>query len=132
MNSGITGEEIKRLFNYLEESKTNNDLQIIMTTEGCHDLYKLFIDFNNYQKILEEKNKTFEDYNKDLNNQLDKLEEENRILKELNVCVGCNNNLDYKSRIDKAIKLLEEDYFEDGSGNNVEEVIKILKGEENE
>ena len=36
---------------------------------------------------------------------------------------------DYKSRIDKAIKLLKEDYFEDGSGNNVEEVIKILKGE---
>jgi len=35
-------------------------------------------------------------------------------------------------RILKAIKLLEEDYFEDGSGNNVEEVIKILKGEENE
>ena len=59
---------------------------------------------------------------------IDELEEENRILKELNVCVGCNNNLDYKSRIDKAIKLLEEDYFEDGSGNNVEEVIKILKG----
>ena len=63
---------------------------------------------------------------------IDELEEENKTLKELNVCVGCNNNPDYKSRIDKAIKLLEEDYFEDGSGNNVEEVIKILKGEENE
>ena len=35
-----------------------------------------------------------------------------------------------EERIDKAIKLLKEDYFEDGSGNNVEEVIKILKGEE--
>ena len=34
-----------------------------------------------------------------------------------------------QQRIDKAIKLLKEDYFEDGSGNNVEEVIKILKGE---
>ena len=33
-----------------------------------------------------------------------------------------------QQRIDKAIKLLKEDYFEDGSGNNVEEVIKILKG----
>ena len=61
---------------------------------------------------------------------IDELEEENKTLKELNVCVGCNNNPDYKSRIDKAIKLLKEDYFEDGSGNNVEEVIKILKGEE--
>lgn len=41
-----------------------------------------------------------------------------------------NNKL--KERIDKAIKLLKEDYFEDGSGNNVEEVIKILKGENND
>ena len=37
-----------------------------------------------------------------------------------------------KETINKSIKLLEEDYFEDGSGYNVEEVIKILKGEENE
>lgn len=55
MNSEITLEEIKRLFNYLEENKTNDNLQIIMTTEGCNDLYKLFIDFNKYQKILEER-----------------------------------------------------------------------------
>ena len=55
MNSGTTFEEIKRLFDYLEENKTNNDLQIILTTEGCHDLYKLFIDCNQYQKILEER-----------------------------------------------------------------------------
>lgn len=54
MNSGIKLEEIKRLFNYLEENKTNNDLQIIMTTEGCHDLYELFINCSKYQKILEE------------------------------------------------------------------------------
>ena len=55
MNSGRTLEEIKRLFNYLEENKTNDDLQIIMTTEGCHDLYELFIDCSKYQKILEER-----------------------------------------------------------------------------
>ena len=61
MNSGTTFEEIKRLFDYLEENKTNNDLQIILTTEGCHDLYKLFIDCNQYQKILEERiNKAIE------------------------------------------------------------------------
>lgn len=55
MKSGITLEEIKRLFNYLEENKTNGNLQIIMTTESCHDLYKLFIDFNKYQKILKKR-----------------------------------------------------------------------------
>lgn len=53
MNSGRSLEEIKKLFNYLEENKTNNNLQIIMTTEGCHELYKLFIDINKYQKFLE-------------------------------------------------------------------------------
>ena len=61
MNSGRTLEEIKRLFNYLEKNKAKNDLQIIMTTEGCHGLYKLFIDCNKYQKMLEERiNKAIE------------------------------------------------------------------------
>ena len=34
-----------------------------------------------------------------------------------------------ENRIDKAIKLIEEDYFEDGSGENIEKVLEILKGE---
>ena len=89
-----------------------------------------------FKKLKEEYITLEEDYgtceleNSKLRDKIKELEEENKTLKELNVCVGCNNNPDYKSRIDKAIKLLKEDYFEDGSGNNVEEVIKILKGEE--
>jgi len=36
---------------------------------------------------------------------------------------------DLQDRIDKAIKLIEDDYFEDGSGRNIDEVLVILKGE---
>ena len=43
-----------------------------------------------------------------LEKQVKELEEENNTLKELNVCVGCDNNPDYKSRIDKAIEYIEE------------------------
>ena len=39
------------------------------------------------------------------------LQEENRILKELNICVGCNNNPDCKLRIDKAIEKIHDMYF---------------------
>ena len=35
----------------------------------------------------------------------------------------------YKARIDKAIELIKNDYFEDGSGNNIDEVLNILQGE---
>lgn len=59
--------------------------------------------------------------NEELKNLIEKYDKEtNKLFKE---------NKELKSKLDKAIKLLKEDYFEDGSGNNVEEVIKILKGE---
>ena len=66
------------------------------------------------------------------------LEEENKELKELNVCVGCNNNPNYKSRIDKAIEYIRSEYTitdddvylalysSDGTLGKLE---KILKGE---
>lgn len=37
-----------------------------------------------------------------------------------------------QDRIDNAIKLIEEDYFEDGSGENIEKVLEILKGSDKE
>ena len=98
-------------------------------------------------------NATFEDieWNYENNNEycnvfyedrIKELEEENERLKELNVCVGCNNNPDYKSRIDKAIEYIEEhkrnvyDTFGEGivfgEMGGIKEIIKILKGEENE
>ena len=97
-------------------------------------------------------NATFEDieWNYENNNEycnvfyedrIKELEEENERLKELNVCVGCNNNPDYKSRIDKAIEYIEEhkrnvyDTFGEGivfgEMGGIKEIIKILKGEEN-
>ena len=104
MNSGTTFEEIKRLFDYLEENKTNNDLQIILTTEGCHDLYKLFIDCNQYQKILEE-----------------------RIYKAIEYIYLYSTQRKYfKNIIDRLNN--QEIQFK----GKIEDLLKILKGEENE
>ena len=44
----------------------------------------------------------------------DYLKEENESLKELNVCVGCNNNPDYKSRNEKTIELLNRHDIDTG------------------
>ena len=72
------------------------------------------------------------------------LQEENKTLKELNICVGCNNNPDYKSRNEKAIKYIRQhscivrtkdnDFELDLylQGNNTEELLNILEGENNE
>ena len=69
---------------------------------------------------------------------IDELEEENKTLKELNVCVGCNNNPDYKSRIDKAIKYLKlkvdipKNHLEEAIKDREEDLLKILGEEEND
>ena len=42
------------------------------------------------------------------------LQEENKVLKELNVCVGCKNNLSLQERIDKAIELLNRHDIDTG------------------
>ena len=106
MNSGTTFEEIKRLFDYLEENKTNNDLQIILTTEGCHDLYKLFIDCNQYQKILEER----------INKAIEYIEEINEERKGLSVS-------EFMGKWRDILK-----YYE--SGAIINDLLKILKAEE--
>ena len=54
----------------------------------------------NVKSILEDINSNI------LWNYITNLEQENEILKEQNVCVGCNNNPDYKSRIYKAIEYI--------------------------
>ena len=61
------------------------------------------------------------------------LEEENKTLKELNVCVGCDNNPDYKTRIDKAIEYIKQSQNYILPNNvyvNGNDLLKILKGEE--
>lgn len=83
---------------------------------------------SNKLKELEEKNKTFEDCNKDLNNQLDKLEED------LEAEKSTSSNL--AKRILKAIKYLElnvdipKNHLEEVIKDREEDLLKILKGEE--
>ena len=99
-------------------------------------------------------NATFEDieWNYENNNEycnvfyedrIKELEEENERLKELNVCVGCNNNPDYKSRIDEAIKYIKDNVAVYSFGNksedyahwefddsNIQDLLQILNTEE--
>lgn len=90
----------------------------------------------NYENNNEYCNVFYED-------RIKELEEENKTLKELNVCVGCDNNIDYKSRIDKAIEYIEKnkqigmfaDLRKDGTLQytiecDADDLLKILKGEE--
>jgi hypothetical protein len=84
-------------------------------------------------KIPNKVMKAFEDMSDYIND----LKEENKTLKELNVCVGCDNNPDYKSRIDKAIDYIIERYDYKGHAlthtfdkDNVRELLNILKGSE--
>ena len=59
------------------------------------------------------------------------LEEENKKLKELNVCVGCDNNTDYKSRNEKALEVING-YFTEGFDDEYDMLNNIqdkLKGE---
>ena len=71
------------------------------------------------------------------------LKEENESLKELNVCVGCNNNPDYKQRIDKAIEYIHnhQPVFELSNKEQIQEwfekeyyieLLNILNGDDEE
>jgi hypothetical protein len=87
---------------------------------------------NKVYKIPNKVMKAFEDMSDYIND----LKEENKTLKELNVCVGCDNNPDYKSRIDKAIEELKTANTVDIDSDRLCEIIEyvefILKGEKNE
>ncbi len=90
---------------------------------------------------LEEKNKTFEDYNKDLNNQLDKLQEENKQYKEyIKKLKETNKNLiflknTYSKSINKALKFIDGMFNEGDEDKIIDNLLKleeILKGEKDE
>jgi hypothetical protein len=82
---------------------------------------------------LEKDYGTCELENSKLRDKIKELEKENKTLKELNVCVGCDNNPDYKKRIYKAIEYIElkstihKTYCLDREEMKV--LLKILKGE---
>lgn len=83
-------------------------------------------------------------YMNKLEAKIKELEEENKELKELNVCVGCEDNPTYKARIDKAIEYIEqleeiETYYPaltyrtyriESKNDIVGELLDILKGKD--
>jgi len=89
-------------------------------------------------KSLEKRNKELENGFKAAMEELCEYAEENETLKNLNVCVGCDNNPSYKARIDKAVEYIEkykkfgmgEEWFE--TSTPVTFLLKTLRGEDNE
>ena len=84
----------------IHESTENDSISIKFKTDSYFILENAtFEDIEwNYENNNEYCNVFYED-------RIKELEEENKTLKELNVCVGCDNNPDYKTRI----KELEEE-----------------------
>ena len=69
-------------------------------------------------------------YMNKLEAKIKELEEENKVLKELNVCIGCEDNPTYKARIDKAIRILnsaKNHYGNDKTNWAIERTLRVLK-----
>ena len=69
-------------------------------------------------------------YMNKLEAKIKELEEENKVLKELNVCIGCEDNPTYKARIDKAIRILnsaKNHYDNDKTNWAIERTLRVLK-----
>ena len=61
MSSGTTIKEIQRFFEYLKQSKTNNEMTIIITNNMCKDLQDMIENLCNYKDLLKQKiNKAIE------------------------------------------------------------------------
>ena len=71
-------------------------------------------------------------YMNKLEAKIKELEKENKVLKELNVCVGCEDNPTYKARIDKAIEYIENNelicFIDYDTKKFKNELLDILKG----
>lgn len=69
---GITLQEINKLFDYLKESNNNSETTIFITNDMCKELYNLFLNSIEYQKI---KNKEIERLNNIIKIKTDFIEE---------------------------------------------------------
>jgi chromosome segregation ATPase len=118
-----------------EEKMKDRDNEFLYNK--CVEQYHCIINYQSQMceykhriKELEEKNKTFEDYNKDLNRKIDKLEED------LDAEKSISSNL--ARRIVKAIEYINEnkegtdccgEIYIDLGEIEIVELLKILKGE---
>ena len=85
----------------------------------------------NHYVLGEEQDTFLLDYITNLEQENERLKEDNyELQKYINEEEGFakDENRELGLRIDKAIELIKNDYFEDGSGNNIDEVLNILQG----
>ena len=147
-------EDVKRHLDYVEATKQSS-----IRDNEIKAMYDYIINLQKRNKELEdgfkstteelceyaEKSDKLEIRNGMLRNENTELKEENETLKNLNVCVGCDNNPSYKARIDKAIEDLKQTlqvnkhHIEEIGGyeeewvvldiDHIQHLIDILKGE---
>ena len=53
MSSGITLQELNRLFEFLKQSKTNDEMTVLITNDMCKSLYNLMENCVEYQDKLQ-------------------------------------------------------------------------------
>ena len=69
------------------------------------------------------------EYIKDQEKEIERLKEDIKVFK-FTIKTQQEQIQELIAREDKAIELIEDDYFEDGSGRNIDKVLEILKGGE--
>ena len=55
MSSGTSIKEIQRFFEYLKQSKTNNEMTILITNDMCKGLQFMVENLCNYRDLLEQR-----------------------------------------------------------------------------
>lgn len=81
MSSGTTLKEIQRFFEYLKQSKTNNEMTILISNSMCKDLQFMVENLCNYRDLLEKRiDKAIEILHDDNYCHIEKLQKINEIL----------------------------------------------------
>lgn len=102
-------DEIKEILCFLaDDNRVDERFYKALGKNKCKTLLDYIITLQKENEQLKKRNKEIYDGYMAATQELTEYAEENETLKELNVCVGCNNNPDYKTRIDKAIEYINK------------------------
>jgi len=117
-----------KAFEFLKYIKNLQNKITNLEQEKSIDKYKTLKKLQEENDILKQEN--------------ERLQEAIKVAQEFNICVGCNNNSDYKSRNEKAIEYIEKsmnnpqpfyEYLfgdENGEVENLDKLLNILNGDD--